>query len=112
MDKGVRIRMDFHRMCELCVMYRQIIAEYECSNDHAELLLAHIKHLHHRLRMLAVKEQATYLFSLNDMEAIAFEHTWKEMAYAPGAWRGQIIKSIMDAINKYFTTKSRQIWTV
>jgi hypothetical protein len=106
MDRAVMIKLDHDRTEELCRLYLNLVHNYEADTEHRQLLFAHIKDLHHRLKVMLVRrDQAKYTINLTDMEAIAFVQTWDEFAYDPTNWSCLIIKDISNKIYQHFADK-------
>lgn len=102
MDKGVRVKIDFNRVVQLGRMYEALMRSYGTDGDHEELLMEHMREMHHRLKLMAVREQDAYTMVLTNVEAMAFKQTWQDEEFEPASWDCQIIKSITDRIGKRF----------
>lgn len=115
MNKGTQVRLSHDRLCELGRMYRELVTSYEPVDDHMELLYCHMKDFHHKLKMLAVKEQEDYRLRIADTEGVAFRQIWTNPeVYIPDAneWSAQITRSMVAAIDKNLQGLKGRKWTV
>jgi hypothetical protein len=103
MAKGVTIKLNYDRVCELGRMYRAALELFKVTDDHRYLLFSHMKDMHHRLKVMAVREQQGNSLLLSDTEAIAFLQTWCDTdMQIPGTneWSAEITRSICEKIHK------------
>jgi hypothetical protein len=100
MDKGLRVKMDGKRLEELCRMYKELIHEYEVDTDHKELLFAHMRDFHHRLKVMDARDQSEYTLAISDVESLAFRQLWAEVKWNPRSWSGLIVRSLMEKIDR------------
>jgi len=103
MDKGaISVKLDQDRLVHMCKLCKGMIHNYTAVDEHTELLFVHLLAFHHRLRIMAVKDQNTYTVCMSEVEQMAFRQVWNKEPFDATDWGGLIVRSILDKIDKNF----------
>lgn len=97
----LEIKLSHERLEAFAKQYENVIEFYYPENEHETLLLECAKAMHHRLLILANKNQVNYTVKLNSIEAISLFQFWKEINIVHDPYSKLIIQQAIASIDQH-----------
>ncbi len=99
MGKGKKLPFD--KIEELYGVFTETLKVFEPKNDHEELLFAHVKSYHHKLKVMVAKEQNTYTLTMSETEAVFFRQVWQYVQVKTSLYRAEIARNMIEVADQF-----------